>query len=552
MKLKNNTLFTLLLIALVAETTSSQVTYVAQDNGTSLSTMKSAAAHFYYKNKKGIAIIATLAIGSIAAIYFKNDIGRILSSADNGPCAPLVTAKDKPTVETFDGLCAKSRTFNTTIGAIPTINNRIKNIAHDNIEKQLRIADHANSARPIIHAKTMQLMKDFLEYKGQYGSDIEKEFYSQMTVPEFITRLLMNRPLSFVGSGDAYLLTNIDRSQPQLSNGAFEKIGTSQESGRLTLENYLSYDEQQIASLISVSVPTYFINHGARNNKAAIGRNGTYQEEGISIGVVGPRFQKPGRMEDEHIFIRNNSGLPIPNDSPWVHFYNNDLVTDKIMLDTIMTNNPNRFIKCTTMCETALFDTRIYQARIRMVVEPFLLEANARGAQCNKEIYIHAVGLGLGAWMPRNKYSGRPYPNLTDKVLSELMTNVYYNVLENHELPHIKDIDFSWFPAENIKYPKREFGKNTVKIHYSKRNPAAKLTGKDKDKLVVAMYAWDGNAYSGNEYWDAGRDPDRLFESSDSAAACCSTIPELQNPQINSKINGHNVATYPPDEKDEE
>ena len=47
-------------------------------------------------------------------------------------------------------------------------------------------------------------------------------------------------------------------------------------------------------------------------------------------------------------------------------------------------------------------------------------------------------------------------------------------------------------------------------------------------ELVVAMFAWDGNSYVGNEYWQG-----LLSASGDPAAASCSTIPELLNPDIN-------------------
>ena len=47
------------------------------------------------------------------------------------------------------------------------------------------------------------------------------------------------------------------------------------------------------------------------------------------------------------------------------------------------------------------------------------------------------------------------------------------------------------------------------------------------------MFAWDGNAYIGNEYWDG-----MLSASGDPAAASCSFIPELLNPDINPAISG--------------
>ena len=52
------------------------------------------------------------------------------------------------------------------------------------------------------------------------------------------------------------------------------------------------------------------------------------------------------------------------------------------------------------------------------------------------------------------------------------------------------------------------------------------------------MFAWDGNAYVGNEYWEGGR---MLTASGDPAAASCSFIPELLNPDINPNISGGNL-----------
>jgi hypothetical protein len=64
-----------------------------------------------------------------------------------------------------------------------------------------------------------------------------------------------------------------------------------------------------------------------------------------------------------------------------------------------------------------------------------------------------------------------------------------------------------------------------IRVVFSRRDPAQKLEG---DELLVLSYAWDGNAFPGNEYWSGS-----LSGSGDPAAACMSTVAELHNPLVN-------------------
>ena len=54
------------------------------------------------------------------------------------------------------------------------------------------------------------------------------------------------------------------------------------------------------------------------------------------------------------------------------------------------------------------------------------------------------------------------------------------------------------------------------------------------------VIGWDGNAFPGNEYWLG-----MLSASGDPAAACCSTIPELQNPDVNPRVAGDHAWVFP-------
>jgi hypothetical protein len=168
----------------------------------------------------------------------------------------------------------------------------------------------------------------------------------------------------------------------------------------------------------------------------------------------------------------------------------------------------------------------VYKKRIKHVLEPFLHEANGRGNMANKKVYVHVVGLGLGVW------------ELIDDQ-RRLFVETCIDVIKNNHLSHIADVDFSWIkenrdPAIFGGVSEGQMVKtadiNEVKIHFSRRDPAERLVGIDKGKLLVACYAWDGNAYPGNEYWDGSKSA-----SGDPAAACCSTIAELQNPEINTE-----------------
>ena len=203
-------------------------------------------------------------------------------------------------------------------------------------------------------------------------------------------------------------------------------------------------------------------------------------------------------------------------------------------------------------------DMGVYRRRMRMGAEAFLLDANDRAAAAKTVAYCHIVGLGLGVWQ---KHSGQ----------GQVLADVYAEVVREVPLPHVSDLVFSWFgavttcggvgdagvlawagggssassAAQTVLGAASEGkvegggggGAAAIVVRFNKRNPAELLVGTDAGKLLVAQYAWDGNSYPGNEYWNGS-----LAASGDPAAACCSMISELQNPDVNgAALCGDNV-----------
>merc|ERR1712187_567592 len=81
-----------------------------------------------------------------------------------------------------------------------------------------------------------------------------------------------------------------------------------------------------------------------------------------------------------------------------------------------------------------------------------------------------------------------------------------------------------FFPSEEVPA-----GSGHIEVRASKCS-FAEPVGK---RLLVAMYAWDGNAHPGNEWWAEDGNGRYLTMSDDSAAASCSLITSLQHPAVN-------------------
>lgn len=355
------------------------------------------------------------------------------------------------------------------------------------------IQSDAESTRIIVHHKFPKLVDQFLEYKRAHGSKYEQDLYSPtFTWKDEVSRLIAKRPLTFMNSYDFTMLrdgTIIDDD----ATAEWDRNGTAaqRENKCLTLSEYLSYDEIMLSSLIGVSGPSYFINDGNRYNQGIAAKPGTFQSRGVIIGLVGARFERPGRMDSIFILPSARSQHQDPRlTSIFESFFGFE------------------------RDDSVPFNKDMYKARMQITAEMFLLEANYRAEARNQTAYAYVVGLGLGVWQ-------------CDNAQSALYIDAFTSALSTLSLPNISTLNFAWISisdpcAARVTAAAHEHG---IKVLFSKRNPAEKL---DTDELLVLSYAWDGNAFPGNEYWVGS-----LAASGDPAAACMSTIPELHNSMVN-------------------
>lgn len=476
--------------------------------------------------------------------------------------------------------------------------NRIKRLVENGFATVGEVTEDAAAVRPLCHPDAKELCRLYLQQRQSSGTPVERRALAGMSLDGYLERLMTKRPLSFLGVGDSWVLRDgscgsgfwedIHVHDPESEawvtapwgEGAgnhmtcwaravaapadgklrvrwdydgkedtvpLSKVYWHGRPPQLTMDEYLSYPEIQLSALLSVVVPVHFINDGARDNYAAPAAGG-FERRGVYVAQVGCRLKKPNVQEyelllataEQNTFERGYGWTAPPEEhedfmrrslwSQWL-WGRDSLPTYKEAL----ADCSDRFAR---VADGVLLDTVGLRKRLRVVVEPLLLAANARAEACGLRAYVHCVGLGLGVWLGDCKTR----EGELEVALQQLAA--YAEAVRGHSLPMVGLVDLSWFPEGCAKAAVkrgllagrkgvsgeavlRDMAGREVPLTFSQRNPAEPVpTG----HFLVAQYAWDGNAFPGNEYWMGQRNG-----SGDSAAASCSTIGELQNPMINAR-----------------
>ena len=435
--------------------------------------------------------------------------------------------------------------MNTCFGtkALLEVITKIKTDTERNI-----LREKARYSYPLCDVMTRKLIK-----RSSIGSQS-----SPLTVEEKIDRMLRCRPLSFYTSSDH---TKYKDNKPSLSTYTTDDYIKNSEKHPHELMNY---DEIAVSALLGVSCYTPIYNSGERSNGGVI----EYQENPpwiVLIGLVGPRFEKTrdNLMEAAHMMVskshikENGYGIdkiPNPKLKFWEELYDVDhfpsykeAQNDK---SGLYLTNYNDYL-----------NIDVYKKRLRLVFCPFIQDAICRGQQFNKKIHLFVTGLGLGHWGIEDPSSKQDQRNIyvntfVECLLTELLSSSKIHAeggggrgrtkLLSSSKINICNVTFSWIKI-NSELKKTIIDKllNEHEIvceftENKKEKEMGSIANNCRDKLIVAMYAWDGNAYPGNEFYDKAWDA-----SGDPAAACCTAISILQSPEGNpSFINGKACKFY--------
>ncbi|XP_052755405.1 uncharacterized protein LOC113509425 isoform X2 [Galleria mellonella] len=395
----------------------------------------------------------------------------------------------------------------------------------------------------------------------KYGSNIERELYSKMSVIELIDRILKKRAICFMSKRDLYKLRT-----GEMGVDGWENIGTLNEHPPLVLADYLSYDELKLSALVSISGPTAYINDGTRRNSGVV-KEDNIETDAIIIGIIGPRFQRPGRVDCEDILIteeqnreENGYGTNTASQSVtakqmwrklWTDFYQIPSVTYAELLSNVASiENAERDSRVFTQRFTRrplssdVFDATAYSRRLTLLADMVLLEANACAAAACKPAFVNIIGAGLGAW--------RISHHQLDLYILTFLQRIH-SLLGDGALNNVSDVNFAYIvPVESVlplfisenesSTVKKLFLENEahpkggISVQVENREPSSALVGEHAGKLLVMTYAWDGNAHPGNEFW-AGN----LTSSGDPAAACSTQVSELHSAAVNPAVCGRNA-----------
>jgi len=369
---------------------------------------------------------------------------------------------------------------------------------------KVKMLDCCLSTRMAYTPEKLQDIQSFLSQKQNHGSSVEKNYFKDKTLTELVARQFIFRLPTCYKMTDVSLFLGDAKSE--MRSDKLKKVGADKEGSKCNLQNVLSHDERHyVAPYLALSSITLTLNKGDRENKGIEEKDlECFEHEIIAIGSFGARFEDPEAMDCLELIHASN-------------YQEGDIEITEDNLHAEIRNHEKHNILV-----GKYFRPSIYINRMTPPVEAFLDEANKRGKESNKKVYLYVVGLGLGAW--------KLFAS-TDQQ-TKLFLQIFKTALDRDKYPHIAVIDFAHlydFAHQSVAELQLDQLYKNVMIRFSKHNPADKLSDYNSaDYIRITVYPWDSMSFPGNEVHVGG-----LAASGDPAAFCSSLIGILQNPLVN-------------------
>ncbi len=204
-------------------------------------------------------------------------------------------------VSTF--LKKSEEVFNPSKGGIkhPLPGNRAESLLRNGSLSKDELAKMIRSTRTVYVSRVQRLVEGFLEHKREFGSLSEKAVYENLEWEPsgLLDRLFRKRCVCFLNFNDVWMLRDGTKGKY-----GFDVVGfDGKETPPLVIEDVLSYDEIALNALLGFSSFSRFFNSGGRYNKGIAGHPDSFVRDGIVVGLVGARLQRPCTMEFQHIVV---------------------------------------------------------------------------------------------------------------------------------------------------------------------------------------------------------------------------------------------------------
>lgn len=264
------------------------------------------------------------------------------------------------------------------------------------------VFDHMKRTYRACHGSALLLGDQFLKLK-QSQRDV---VYSSLSLTDIFDRISTKRPICFYGKRDLLMLRNGVlynfppglAPKPSWGNDwrAWTKLSDWNdfiEEHSEQRELYLSYDEMILSALTSVSSPTHFINSCLLKNGGELKyERQKYERQGIYMGLVGARFEKPNVMEHSLMMISmqqnsvdNGYGPDNPKKPPIFELYEKFYSKSYFPIWTEVEAQRSGYMEISVKGEGYKYlDVQMWLRRIRITLELFLMECDYRAGKFKK------------------------------------------------------------------------------------------------------------------------------------------------------------------------